>query len=134
MRTFPGREHLVWDARTLAPRDEVPDYVYLNVRRLVCFLRDSITQSGAWTVFEPNDEHLWATLMHSITAFLTDQWRQGALQGTTADQAFYVVCDSTSNTPDNIERSEVNARIGVAPVQPAEFVEFTVRWPSSSSS
>ncbi|QLE75475.1 phage tail sheath family protein [Streptomyces rectiverticillatus] len=75
LRTFPGRGSMVWGARTLAaPGDS--DYRYLNVRRLVCFLRDSILQSTTWAAFEPNDEALWATMRQTITAFLTDPWRQ----------------------------------------------------------
>ncbi|MEW2033402.1 phage tail sheath C-terminal domain-containing protein [Streptomyces roseifaciens] len=123
LRVFPDRGLLVWGART---RSSSRDWKYLNVRRLVSFLSDSIRQSTTWAVFEPNDDRLWATLRHSISTFLTDQWRQGALQGRTPDEAFYVICDTTNNTPTTIDNGEVHCDIGIAPVRPAEFVHFTI--------
>ncbi|MFF4160033.1 phage tail sheath family protein [Streptomyces sp. NPDC001678] len=123
LRVFPGRGLLVWGART---RSTSRDWKYLNVRRLVCFLSDSIRQSSTWAVFEPNDDRLWATLRHSVTSFLTDQWRQGALLGRTPDEAFYVICDSTNNTSATIDAGQVICDIGIAPVRPAEFVHFTI--------
>ncbi|MFD7838219.1 phage tail sheath family protein [Streptomyces sp. NPDC059761] len=123
LRVFPGRGLLVWGART---RSTSRDWRYLNVRRLVSYLADSIRQSSTWAVFEPNDDRLWATLRHSTTSFLTDQWRQGALLGRTPDEAFYVICDNTNNTPTTIDDGKVICDIGIAPVRPAEFVHFTI--------
>ncbi|MFE7113546.1 phage tail sheath family protein [Streptomyces sp. NPDC057575] len=123
LRVFPGRGLLVWGART---RSGSRDWRYLNVRRLVSFLSDSIQQSSTWAVFEPNDDRLWAALRHSVVSFLTDQWRQGALLGRTPDEAFYVICDGTNNTQTTIDAGQVVCDIGVAPVRPAEFVQFTV--------
>ncbi|GHF70268.1 hypothetical protein GCM10010218_59530 [Streptomyces mashuensis] len=123
LRVFPGRGLLVWGART---RSSSRDWRYLNVRRLVSFLSDSIQRSTTWAVFEPNDDRLWGTLRHSVVSFLTDQWRQGALLGRTPDEAFYVICDRTNNTPDTIDAGQVICDIGVAPVRPAEFVQFTI--------
>ncbi|MGW1195781.1 phage tail sheath family protein [Streptomyces sp. NPDC002536] len=123
LRVFPGRGLLVWGART---RSSSRDWKYLNVRRLVSFLSDSIRQSSTWAVFEPNDDRLWATLRHSVVSFLTDQWRQGALLGRTPDEAFYVICDRTNNTSETIDAGQVICDIGVAPVRPAEFVHFTI--------
>ncbi len=123
LRVFPDRGLLVWGARTLSGSR---DWKYLNVRRLVSFLADSIHQSTTWAVFEPNDDRLWATLRHSVISFLTDQWRQGALQGRTPDEAFYVICDDTNNTGPTIDKGEVHCDIGIAPVRPAEFVYFTI--------
>ncbi|WP_414170185.1 phage tail sheath family protein [Streptoverticillium reticulum] len=123
LRVFPGRGLLVWGART---RSSSRDWKYLNVRRLVSFLSDSIRQSSTWAVFEPNDDRLWATLRHSVVSFLTDQWRQGALLGRTPDEAFYVICDRTNNLPETIDAGKVICDIGVAPVRPAEFVHFTI--------
>ncbi|MCC3773402.1 phage tail sheath C-terminal domain-containing protein [Streptomyces sp. UNOB3_S3] len=123
LRTFPDRGLLVWGART---RSGSRDWRYLNVRRLVSFLSDSIRQSTTWAVFEPNDDRLWATLGHSVGSFLTDQWRQGALLGRTPDEAFYVICDRTNNTSATIDAGKVICDIGVAPVRPAEFVHFTI--------
>ncbi|MBB4895887.1 phage tail sheath protein FI [Streptomyces olivoverticillatus] len=123
LRVFPGRGLLVWGART---RSSSRDWRYLNVRRLVSFLSDSIRQSSTWAVFEPNDDRLWAALRHSVTSFLTDQWRQGALLGRTPDEAFYVICDRTNNTSSTIDAGQVICDIGIAPVRPAEFVQFTI--------
>ncbi|MFB8238133.1 phage tail sheath family protein [Kitasatospora purpeofusca] len=123
LRVFPDRGLLVWGART---RSDTRDWRYLNVRRLVSYLSDSIHQSSTWAVFEPNDERLWATLRHSVTSFLTDQWRQGALMGRTPDEAFYVICDGTNNTTETLADGTVVCDIGVAPVRPAEFVHFTI--------
>ncbi|GAA3037351.1 hypothetical protein GCM10020000_14040 [Streptomyces olivoverticillatus] len=107
-------------------RSSSRDWRYLNVRRLVSFLSDSIRQSSTWAVFEPNDDRLWATLRHSVSSFLTDQWRQGALLGRTPDEAFYVICDRTNNTSATIDAGQVICDIGIAPVRPAEFVHFTI--------
>ncbi|MCX5112483.1 hypothetical protein OOK13_29190 [Streptomyces sp. NBC_00378] len=76
-------------------------------------------------MFEPNDERLSASLRHSVTSFLTDQWRQGALVGRTPDEAFYVICDATDNNAETND-GKVVCDIGVAPVRPAEFVHFTI--------
>ncbi|WP_433517390.1 phage tail sheath family protein [Nonomuraea sp. CA-143628] len=123
LRAFPDRGLLVWGART---RSSSRDWRYLNVRRLVSFLSDSIQQSTIWAMFEPNDDQLWATLRHAVTSFLTDQWRLGALVGRTPEEAFYVICDSTNNTPSTIDTGQVVCDIGIAPVRPAEFVQFTI--------
>ncbi|WP_369359801.1 phage tail sheath family protein [Streptomyces sp. cg2] len=123
LRVFPGRGLLVWGART---RSRSRDWRYLNVRRLVSFLSDSIRQSSTWAVFEPNDDRLWGTLRHAVSSFLTDQWRQGALLGRTPDEAFYVICDRTNNTSATIDAGQVICDIGIAPVRPAEFVHFTI--------
>ncbi|KJY40702.1 tail protein, partial [Streptomyces sp. NRRL B-1568] len=113
LRVFPGRGLLVWGART---RSSSRDWRYLNVRRLVSFLSDSIRQSSTWAVFEPNDDRLWGTLRHAVSSFLTDQWRQGALLGRTPDEAFFVICDRTNNTSSTIDAGQVICDIGVAPV------------------
>ncbi|GHC44343.1 hypothetical protein GCM10010507_19160 [Streptomyces cinnamoneus] len=123
LRTLPGQGHVVWGART---RSTSRDWVYLNVRRLVCFLAESIRLSSTWAVFEPNDDRLWASLRHSVTSFLTDQWRQGALLGRTPEEAFFVVCDRTNNISSTIDLGKVICDIGVAPVRPAEFVHFQI--------
>ncbi|MGX8904715.1 phage tail sheath family protein [Streptomyces netropsis] len=125
LRAFPGRGLLVWGARTLTdPTDD--DWRYLNVRRYVSFLRRSILDGTLWAVFEPNDERLWAGLSRTVTAFLKDQWRIGALQGPDPGKAFYVICDASNNDATSIKNGEVHCDIGVAIVRPAEFVEFTI--------
>ncbi|WP_372412162.1 phage tail sheath family protein [Streptomyces luteireticuli] len=133
LRSFPGRPLMVWGARTLAEESD-RDWKYLNVRRLVCFLSDSIHRSTSWAVFEPNDEHLWATLRQSASAFLKDQWRLGALQGATPDQAFHVVCDESNNPEESRDKGEVHCDIYVAPVRPAEFVHFAIQQTAGKTS
>ncbi|MEU6328582.1 phage tail sheath C-terminal domain-containing protein [Streptomyces sp. NPDC047049] len=123
LRSFPDRGLLVWGART---RSTSRDWKYLNVRRLICFLRDSIQQSSTWAVFEPNDQRLWGTLRQTVATFLLDQWREGALVGRTPEEAFYVICDETNNPREKQDLGEVHCDIGVAPVRPAEFVHFTI--------
>ncbi|MEV5508639.1 phage tail sheath family protein [Streptomyces orinoci] len=123
IRTFPGRGVLVWGARTLAVDTE---WQYLSVRRLVCYLEESIRLGSLWAVFEPNDERLWSGLRRNVTAFLTDLWRRGALQGQTPEQAFFVHCNEINNPERDRLAGRVTCDIGVAPVRPAEFVHFKV--------
>ncbi|WP_206505939.1 phage tail sheath family protein [Streptomyces chrestomyceticus] len=123
IRTFPGRGVLVWGART---RSIGTEWTYVNVRRLVSFLEESIRLGTLWAVFEPNDERLWSSIRRNVVAFLTDQWRLGALQGRTADQAFSVVCDETNNPLRARLDGQAYCDIAIAPVRPAEFVRFRV--------
>jgi uncharacterized protein len=123
IRTFPGRGTLIWGARTLETDGE---WKYLNVRRLFNYLMASILQSTQWAVFEPNDDVLWGQLRVSVSNFLTRTWRSGALVGATPDEAFFVQCDEETNPPDLVEAGQVNVKIGVAPVKPAEFVVFEI--------
>ncbi len=121
IRAFSGRGVRIWGARTLSSDS---DWRYLNVRRLFNFLEQSILNGTQFAVFEPNDFNLWGRLSRTITAFLTTQWRQGALFGRTPEEAFYVKCDSETNPPDLVDAGQVVVQIGIAPVKPAEFVVF----------
>ena len=121
IRSFLGRGIRVWGARTLSSDAE---WRYLNVRRLFNFLEESILEGTQWVVFEPNDHALWAKIRRTIEAFLLMQWRQGALFGSTPDEAFYVRCDDETNPAESIDAGQVVCEIGVAPVKPAEFVIF----------
>ena len=98
----------------------------MNVRRLFLFLEESIDEGTQWAVFEPNDEKLWARVKQSISQFLTRVWRDGALMGTTQEEAFFVRCDRTTMTQDDIDNGRLIVLIGVAPVKPAEFVIFRI--------
>jgi hypothetical protein len=109
----------VWGARCITSDSE---YKYVNVRRLLIFLEDSIDRGLQWVVFEPNAEPLWASVRRSVTNFLTTVWRNGALEGTTPEQGFFVKCDRTTMTRDDIDNGRLICVIGVAPVKPAEFV------------
>jgi phage tail sheath protein FI len=131
IRAFPGRGIRVWGARTISS-DTL--WKYINVRRLFLFLEESIDEGTQWVVFEPNDEKLWARVRQTITQFLTRVWKDGALMGTTAEEAFFVKCDRTTMTQDDIDNGRLIVIIGVAPVKPAEFVIFRIaQWAGGSA-
>ena len=131
IRYFPAEGIRVWGARTLAA--EASEWRYLSVRRLISMLKESIADGTRWIVFEPNDEELWRSIRRDIGAFLTRVWRDGALMGTTPQQAFFVKCDAETNPPDVRDAGQVVALIGVAPVKPAEFVVFRLSQSSVGS-
>jgi phage tail sheath protein FI len=115
----------VWGARTLGG-DANGEYTYINVRRLMNFLRESIDESTQFVVFEPNNLALWQKIIRTVRAFLTEVWRDGALFGATAEEAFYVKCDESLNPPQVRMVGQVITEIGVAIVRPAEFVIFRI--------
>ncbi len=115
----------VWGARTIGG-DANTDLKYINVRRTLIFLRESIDRGTQWVVFEPNDRSLWAKIVRNVTAFLTVVWRDGALFGSTPAEAFYVKCDDETNPPEDRDLGRVTTEIGVAIVRPAEFVIFRI--------
>jgi phage tail sheath protein FI len=119
LRRFPGRPPLVWGARTLT--DDTP-WRYVNVRRLVSYVEDSILQGVRWAVFAPNNVALWKGLERSITEFLTRVWEAGALFGRTAEEAFYVKVDEELNPPAVRNLGQVIVEVGLAPTRPAEYV------------
>ena len=90
------------------------------------FLEESIDEGTQWVVFEPNDEKLWARVKQSISNFLTTQWREGALMGSTPEEAFFVKCDRETMTQDDLVNGRLICEIGVCPVKPAEFVIFRI--------
>ncbi|MDX6390089.1 MAG: uncharacterized protein QOJ73_1152 [Streptosporangiaceae bacterium] len=126
IRSFNGTIK-VYGARTLAsdPAGD-PEWTYISVRRLVNFLRESIEEGTQWVVFEPNADGLWSKIRRNVSSFLNGQWAAGALVGATPEQAFYVVCDETTNPSDVRDLGQVVTEIGVALVRPAEFVIFRI--------
>jgi phage tail sheath protein FI len=131
IRSFPGRGILVWGARTCIAD---PLWKYINVRRLFIFIEKSIERGTQWVVFEPNNEKLWARVRATITQFLTTVWKDGALMGTKPDEAFFVKCDRTTMTQDDIDNGRLICIIGIAPVKPAEFVIFRIaQWAGGSA-
>ncbi len=122
IRYFPGEGIRIWGARTKAP--EASEYRYINVRRLTNMIKESVADGTRWVVFEPNDHTLWRSIRRDIGAFLTNVWRDGALLGTTPQQAFFVKCDEETNPPEVRDAGQVVTLIGIAPVKPAEFVVF----------
>jgi hypothetical protein len=121
----------VWGARTLGG-DANTEFKYVNIRRHFSYLKDSIDKGTQWTVFEPNTPELWAKIRRNISAFLLIEWRKGALFGTTPQDAFYVKCDAESNPPEIRDLGQVVTEIGLAVVNPAEFVVFRLsQWTGS---
>ncbi len=124
LRTLNG-SILVWGGRTVGG-DANADLKYVNVRRTLLFLRESIDEGTQWVVFEPNTPDLWQQITRNVSAFLTNVWRSGALFGETPQQAFYVKCDAETNPPELRELGQVVTEVGVAIVRPAEFVIFRI--------
>jgi hypothetical protein len=118
-----GRGIRVYGARTMS---DDPEWRYVNVRRLFLFIEESIDEGTQWVVFEPNHDPTWAKVRRNISAFLISVWRSGALMGRTAEEAFFVKCDRTTMTQDDIDNGRLICVIGVAPVKPAEFVIFRI--------
>lgn len=116
-----GRGILVWGARTQSTDGQ---WRYLNVRRTFIFVEQSVKLGTQWVVFEPNDEFTWTRVAASVTNFLTTVWKSGALFGTTPQEAFFVRCDATTMTQDDIDNGRLVCYVGIAPVKPAEFVVF----------
>jgi phage tail sheath protein FI len=123
LRTFPAYGSVVWGARTLRGSDALADeYKYIPVRRLALFLEESLYRGTQWVVFEPNDEPLWAQIRLNLGAFMQNLFRQGAFQGKSPKEAYFVRCDSTTTTQTDINNGVVNIIVGFAPLKPAEFV------------
>jgi Bacteriophage tail sheath protein len=121
----------VWGARTLTTDS---DWKYINVRRLFIFLEHSIDRGTQWVVFEPNSELLWQRVRRVISSFLTAVWRDGALMGLKPEEAYFVKCDRTTMSQNDIDNGRLIVEIGVAPVKPAEFVIFRIgQWAGGSA-
>ena len=121
IRSFSGRGMRVYGARTLSSE---PSWLFVNVRRLISMIEHALEISMQWTVFEPNNIHLWNLVRASIGSFLDSVWKKGALMGNTAASAYYVKCDLTTNPLPVTETGQMVVEIGVAPALPAEFVVF----------
>ena len=123
LRAFPAGGRVVWGARTLRGSDQLADeYKYIPVRRLALFLEESLFRGLKWVVFEPNDEPLWAQIRLNAGAFMHNLFRQGAFQGSSPRDAYFVKCDSETTTQNDIDLGIVNILVGFAPLKPAEFV------------
>ena len=123
LRNFPAYGKVCWGARTLDGSDQrASEWKYVPVRRLALFLEESLYRGTQWVVFEPNDEPLWAQIRLNIGAFLQNLFRQGAFQGSSPKEAYYVKCDRETTTQNDINLGVVNIQVGFAPLKPAEFV------------
>lgn len=122
LRIFPGTAQVtVWGARTTVDPN-ITDWLYINVRRLMLYIEESIEEGIRWAVFEPNNLALWQKLRRTINEFLTRVWKTGALFGDSAEKAFYVRIDEALNPPSTRAIGRLYIEIGVAPVRPAEFI------------
>ena len=123
LRSFPITGQVVWGARTLRGADQLSDeYKYIPVRRLALYIEESLYRGTQWVVFEPNDEPLWAQIRLNLGAFMHNLFRQGAFQGRTPREAYFVKCDKDTTTQNDINLGIVNIIVGFAPLKPAEFV------------
>jgi phage tail sheath protein FI len=128
LRAFDVRGTVSWGARTLRGADRLADeYKYVPVRRLALFLEESLFRGLKWVVFEPNDEPLWAQIRATVEEFMQRLFRQGAFQGTSPGEAYFVKCDSETTTQADIDRGIVNIVVGFAPLKPAEFVILKIQ-------
>jgi uncharacterized protein len=123
LRSLPVIGNVVWGARTMAGDDiSASQWKYVPIRRLALFIEESLYRGTQWVVFEPNDEPLWAQVRLNVGAFMHTLFLQGAFQGTTANDAYFVKCDSNTNPQADIDNGILNVIVGFAPLKPAEFV------------
>ena len=123
LRTFPVYGNVSWGARTLNGSDqEGSEWKYVPVRRTALYIEESLYRGLKWVVFEPNDEPLWAQIRLNVGTFMHRLFRQGAFQGASPKEAYFVKCDKETTTPDDVNRGVVNIVVGFAPLKPAEFV------------
>ena len=121
IRAFDGEGIVVWGART---RSSLAEWKYIPVRRSADYVGQSILAGTRWAVFEPNDQVLWGKITATASAFLRGYWRAGGLRGTSEKEAFFVECNSTTTTPDDIDVGKLFCNIGICPQKPAEFIIF----------
>jgi len=128
LRTFPVFGTVVWGARTARGADQLADdYKYVPVRRLALFMEESLYRGTQWVVFEPNDEPLWSQIRLNVGAFMHNLFVQGAFQGQTPADAYFVRCDKNTTTQNDINLGIVNIVVGFAPLKPAEFVILQIQ-------
>ena len=128
LRSFPVTGRVVWGARTLRGADQLAsEWKYLSVRRVALFIEESLFRGTQWVVFEPNDEPLWAQIRLNLGAFMHNLFRQGAFQGSSPREAYFVKCDKETTTQNDIDQGIVNILVGFAPLKPAEFVVIKIQ-------
>jgi phage tail sheath protein FI len=135
LREFKVYGDVVWGARTLQGNDQAgSEWKYVPIRRLALFIESSLYDGTQWVVFEPNDEPLWGQIRLNVGAFMQGLFLQGAFQGTTPQQAYFVKCDSENNPQSSIDQGIVNILVGFAPLYPAEFVVIQIQQMAGQSS
>lgn len=128
LRSFPVHGCVAWGARTLAGADQnASEFKYIPVRRITSFIEESVSRGIQWAVVEPNGEPLWAQLRGNISMFLHGLFREGAFQGTSPRDAYFVKCDRETMTAADVAAGVVNVIVGFAPLKPAEFVVIKIQ-------
>lgn len=128
IRAFATYGTIIWGARTLQGSNEAgSEWKYIPVRRTALFIEESLYRGLKWVVFEPNDEPLWASIRLNVGAFMQGLFRQGAFQGTSPREAYFVKCDKDTTTQSDINLGIVNVVVGFAPLKPAEFVVVKIQ-------
>jgi len=128
LRAMPAAGRVIWGSRTLQGNDRLAsEWKYIPVRRVALYIEESLYRGTQWVVFEPNDEPLWAQIRLNVGAFMHSLFRQGAFQGTTPKEAYFVKCDKETTTQNDIDRGIVNILVGFAPLKPAEFVVIKIQ-------
>jgi len=127
IRSFPGRGIRIWGVRSLAKAEADPVWQFIHVRRVMSMIEESVDESMQWAVFEPNDEALRKTVVHSLSVFLEAIWQRGGLKGNMPSEGFYVKCDETNNPQSVIDAGQLVCEIGVAVAAPMEFLVFEIR-------
>jgi phage tail sheath protein FI len=128
LRQMPAAGYVVWGARTTVGDDRLASqWKYIPVRRTALYIEESLYRGTQWAVFEPNDEPLWSQLRLNIGVFMHGLFRQGAFQGQSPKDAYFVKCDKTTTTQADIDRGIVNVIVGFAPLKPAEFVVLYIQ-------
>jgi uncharacterized protein len=131
LRYFPGHGFLVWGARTIS---DDPEWKYVNIRRYFAYLERTIDRGTQWVVFEPNSPQLWDNVRRTVEDFLFNEWKMGALLGDKPEQAYFVRCDRSTMTQNDLDNGRLICLIGVAVVKPAEFVIFRIgQWTATSN-
>jgi phage tail sheath protein FI len=122
-RFFEGRGYRLWGARTISSD---PEWKYVNLRRYFAYLERSIDKGTQWAVFEPNGEALWANIRRTVEDFLLNEFQSGALLGDKPEKAFFVKCDRSTMTQNDLDNGRLICLVGVAALKPAEFVVFRI--------
>jgi phage tail sheath protein FI len=131
-RYFEGRGFRLWGARTISSD---PEWKYVNLRRYFAYVEHSIDKGTQWAVFEPNGEALWANIRRTIEDFFFNEWASGALLGDKPEKAFFVRCDRSTMTQNDLDNGRLVCQIGIAPLRPAEFVIFRIgQWTADRKS
>jgi phage tail sheath protein FI len=129
LRFFEGRGYLVWGARTIS---DDPEWKYVSIRRYFAYLEHSIERGTQWVVFENNGPALWQNVRQTIDDFLFNEWKMGAMIGEKPETSYFVRCDLSTMTQNDLDNGRLICLIGVAPVKPAEFVIFRIgQWTAS---